>query len=166
MLRCAEIDSEVVARIIVAPSAQWCESRYGGQWVEVDVYLDMGRGDHYDPSWPFSYAREWQQPQAELGEPHFGYRVGQQVWHSGQFWNSTIDYNVWEPGVSGWRAEPSERGVPAAWVQPTGAHDAYRILVDSEGESHPEQVTHNGQVWVTVVDNNVWEPGVHGWEVV
>lgn len=27
-----------------------------------------------------------------------------------------------------------------------------------------EKVTHNGSTWVSTVDNNVWEPGVYGWE--
>lgn len=41
-----------------------------------------------------------------------------------------------------------------AWVQPTGAHDAY-----------PKnwEVTHNSSTWVSLVDNNTWEPGVSGW---
>lgn len=25
-------------------------------------------------------------------------------------------------------------------------------------------VTHNGKTWVSTADNNVWEPGVYGWE--
>ena len=27
-----------------------------------------------------------------------------------------------------------------------------------------DKVTHNGKTWVSSVDNNVWEPGVYGWE--
>lgn len=27
-----------------------------------------------------------------------------------------------------------------------------------------DKVRHNGFVWVSVIDNNVWEPGVYGWE--
>lgn len=27
-----------------------------------------------------------------------------------------------------------------------------------------DKVTHNGTTWVSIVDNNVWEPGVYGWE--
>ena len=41
-----------------------------------------------------------------------------------------------------------------AWVQPTGAHDAY---------SKGDKVTHNGKRWTSDVDNNTWEPGVYGW---
>lgn len=26
-----------------------------------------------------------------------------------------------------------------------------------------DKVKHNGKTWVSTVDNNVWEPGVHGW---
>lgn len=42
----------------------------------------------------------------------------------------------------------------AAWVQPTGAHDAYALGAE---------VTHNGKTWVSTADNTVWEPGVYGW---
>ena len=41
-----------------------------------------------------------------------------------------------------------------AWVQPTGAHDAY---------SKGDKVTHNGKRWTSDVDSNTWEPGVYGW---
>lgn len=41
-----------------------------------------------------------------------------------------------------------------AWVQPTGAHDAY---------GKGDKVTHSGKRWTSDVDNNTWEPGVYGW---
>ena len=40
------------------------------------------------------------------------------------------------------------------WVQPTGAQDAYNI---------GDKVSHNDQHWTSIVDANVWEPGVYGW---
>jgi chitodextrinase len=40
------------------------------------------------------------------------------------------------------------------WRQPTGAQDAYMT---------GDKVSHNGQHWISTVDNNVWEPGVYGW---
>lgn len=43
------------------------------------------------------------------------------------------------------------------WVQPTGAHDAYQT---------DDVVTHNGSIWKSTVDNNVWEPSVYGWDEV
>lgn len=29
-----------------------------------------------------------------------------------------------------------------------------------------DKVTHNGKTWVSTCDNNVWEPGVYGWDEV
>lgn len=29
-----------------------------------------------------------------------------------------------------------------------------------------DKVTHNGKTWVSIIDNNVWEPGVYGWDEV
>lgn len=43
------------------------------------------------------------------------------------------------------------------WKQPTGAQDAYRI---------GDKVSHNGKHWISTADNNVWEPGVYGWDEV
>ncbi len=74
----------------------------------------------------------------------------------GKTWESLIDYNVWPPGVSGWR-EIVATGFPA-WVQPTGAHDAYTLNA---------KVSHKGQNWNNTGSNaNVWEPGVFGWVVI
>lgn len=41
------------------------------------------------------------------------------------------------------------------WKQPTGASDAYMA---------GDKVKHNEKHWVSSVDNNVWEPGVYGWD--
>lgn len=41
-----------------------------------------------------------------------------------------------------------------AWVQPTGAHDAYPL---------DATVTHNAKTWVSLIPFNVWEPGVSSW---
>ena len=41
------------------------------------------------------------------------------------------------------------------WIQPTGAHDAY---------AKGAKVSHNGKHWVSTANDNVWEPGVYGWE--
>lgn len=41
------------------------------------------------------------------------------------------------------------------WIQPTGVQDAYMT---------GDKVSHNEKHWVSTADNNVWEPGVYGWE--
>lgn len=98
----------------------------------------------------------WVQP---LGA-HDAWPKGVRVHHAGKTWASLVDNNVWEPGVANWREVvlfiPAAPSV-AAWVQPTGAGDAYQT---------GDRVTHNGQMWESSVDNNVWEPGVYGWIVV
>ena len=54
------------------------------------------------------------------------------------------------------------------WQQPLDQYDAYKLVNPFTGM--PDQCTHNGQQWrVTQADgagNNVWEPGVFGWEAI
>ena len=67
--------------------------------------------------------------------------------------------------------------VQEGWT-PVAAPSLYaKVLVDPTGETILEweqpdstnpymkgdKVTHNGKVWVSTIDNNVWEPGVYGW---
>ena len=42
------------------------------------------------------------------------------------------------------------------WEQPNSTN-TYKI---------GDKVTHNGKTWVSIVDNNSWEPSVYGWEEV
>ena len=53
-------------------------------------------------------------------------------------------------------AEPGE--IPV-WVQPTGVQDAYmmydKVYYPNKGDT----------IYISDVDNNVWQPGVYGWSV-
>ena len=49
-------------------------------------------------------------------------------------------------------ADPNEEW--PAWVQPTGAHDAYAMGA---------KVSHNDKHWTSDIDANVYEPSVYGW---
>ncbi len=61
----------------------------------------------------------------------------------------------WEPpNVPALWTHAVPQSVIPIWVQPSGSHDAYALGA---------QVTHNGSVWESTVDNNVWEPSVFGW---
>jgi len=42
------------------------------------------------------------------------------------------------------------------WTQPLGATDAYM---------KGDVVSYEDQLWISTVDNNVWQPGVYGWEL-
>lgn len=94
---------------------------------------------------------EWRQPTGAVDS----YPLGWAVAHNGTTWVSLMAGNPYEPGVSSWR-EVTDEGALAEWVQPTGAHDAYKAGA---------RVTHNGQAWTSTVDANTWEPGVYGWAV-
>ena len=41
------------------------------------------------------------------------------------------------------------------WSQPIGSHDAY---------SMGSKVSYNGKHWISTVADNIWHPGVYGWE--
>lgn len=107
-----------------------------------DVYLiQQGRGE----------GGPWKQPLGEFD----AYPEGWEVEFAGTLWVSTVDGNVWIPGQSGWQPVAGESEV-AVWVQPSGAHDAYGM---------GDKVAHESQVWTSLVDGNVWEPGSPGAEL-
>lgn len=65
-------------------------------------------------------------------------------------WTPTDAPSLWAKVVT------SETGEPLPWQQPDNTNPFMK----------GDKVTHNGQTWVSTIDNNVWEPGVYGWEVV
>ena len=79
---------------------------------------------------------------------------GDQRTIDGKLWTSLMDYNVWKPPV-GWR-EVVATGYPA-WVQPTGAHDAYKM---------GDKVSFKAKNYESVINANVWAPDVYpaGWK--
>jgi len=101
---------------------------------------------------PKGEIEQWRQP---LGA-HDAYMTGDRVLFNGEVYVSKVDNNVWRPDVYGWNLEESGGGEYPEWVQPQGAHDAYALGAI---------VSHNSQLWISIVDANVWEPGVYGWEV-
>lgn len=67
----------------------------------------------------------------------------------------------WEPpAVPALWTEVAKPGEIPVWRQPTGAQDAY---MTGDKVWYPEKDT---TVYVSTIDNNVWQPGVYGWEVV
>lgn len=94
----------------------------------------------------------WVQPTGA----HDSYMAGDVQTHNGKTWESTIDSNVWEPGVSGWREQTAD-GSPPEFATPTGGHDAYNT---------GELVTFNGDVYKALQDGLVWSPADYpqGWE--
>lgn len=108
----------------------------------------------------------WAQPSGA----HDAYNAGDIVDHQGTLYRSLIDGNVWAPDVypAGWEVyattepepgpepEPETPAEYPAWVQPTGAHDAYGV---------GDRVTYQGKVYESTVASNVWSPAEYpqGW---
>lgn len=89
-----------------------------------------------------------------------GIRVqyGENLYKCVQAHTSQADWTP--PAVPALWAEVAKPGEIPVWRQPTGAQDAY---MSGDRVWFPERDT---DVWVSTVDNNVWQPGVYGWEVV
>ena len=88
------------------------------------------------------------------------YTVGQIRRHGGKLYKCLTAHTSqedWGPDVapSLWVgiSDPAEEW--PAWSQPIGAHDAYPLGA---------KVNHCEKHWTSTVANNVWEPGVYGWE--
>ena len=65
----------------------------------------------------------------------------------------------WEPpAVPALWSEVAKPGEIPVWKQPTGAQDAY---MTGDKVHYPDK---DGPVYVSVMDNNIWEPTVYGWE--
>ena len=66
----------------------------------------------------------------------------------------------WEPSnVPALWTEVAKPGEIPVWKQPSGAQDAYMA---GDKVHYPDK---DGPVYVSIVDANVWEPGVYGWEL-
>ena len=87
-------------------------------------------------------------------------KKGNIVFDEGKLYRSIHDVGI------GQNVKPSENpsmwtpiGNPGeefpAWSQPLGVHDAYGLS---------DKVSHNDKKWISTEENNVWEPGVFGWQ--
>ena len=63
-------------------------------------------------------------------------------------WTPTAAPSLWAKVLT------SDTGEPLPWEQPDSTNPYMK----------GDKVTHAGRTWVSTLDNNVWEPGVYGWE--
>lgn len=84
--------------------------------------------------------------------------VGERLWYDGKLYKVIQAHTateLWTPDHNpALYTEISIIEWPE-WRQPLGSEDAYHL---------GDKVSHNGEHWVSVADNNTWEPGVYGWE--
>ena len=122
------------------------------------VFVTMAEAGSIDPVTAAEHAdlfAEWAYPIA--------YTVGQIRRYNGTLykcvqahtsqadWTPPAAPSLWTPCT----ADPTEEW--PEWIQPIGAHDAYPLGA---------KVSHNEKHWTSTIANNVWEPGVYGWEEV
>lgn len=85
-------------------------------------------------------------------------RYGEKLYRCEQSHTSQADWTP--PSVPALWTEVAKPGEIPVWKQPTGAQDAY---ITGDTVWYPERDT---DVWVSTVDDNVWQPGVYGWDKV
>lgn len=89
------------------------------------------------------------------------YVTGQRVLHGGVLYKVLQDHTSqddWTPDAAPSLFArvliPDATAIPE-WEQP----DSTNPYMSGD------KVSHNGSAWVSTIDNNVWEPGVYGWEI-
>lgn len=90
------------------------------------------------------------------------YELGARVRYEGILYKCLISHTSqsdWTPNtaVSLWAQVliPDPETIPE-WIQPESTNPYMK----------GDKVTHNGKTWVSNIDNNVWEPGIYGWDEV
>ena len=93
-------------------------------------------------------------------EPGVDYAVGERRLYNGVLYRCITPHTAqetWNPkdAPSLWaKVLTSDTGEILPWEQPDSTN----------GYMTGDKVTHNGKTWVSLVDNNVWEPGAIGTE--
>ena len=90
------------------------------------------------------------------------YKKGDRVRYNDKLYKALVDHESTEnytPDITNYQwVEITDPSVEYPdWAQPLGYADAY---------ASGAKVTHNNKRWISTVDNNVWEPGVYGWDEV
>ena len=88
------------------------------------------------------------------------YEVGARVRYNDILYKCLISHTsqeTWTPDVSPslWTRVliPDPETIPE-WIQPDSTNPYMT----------GDKVTHNNKTWISTIDNNVWEPGVYGWD--
>lgn len=98
---------------------------------------------------------------APVWDPAGTYAPGDRVSFAGILYKCLQEHTAqpdWTPDAapSLWaRVLIEDENVIPEWVQPDSTNPYAK----------GDRVMHNGSVWESTVDGNVWEPGVYGWEV-
>ena len=97
-------------------------------------------------------------------EPGIGVTVDERICYGQKLYRVVQAHTTqegWEPDITpALFTEIAKPGEIPVWKQPTGVQDAY---MTGDKVHYPAKTD---PVYISTVDNNVWEPGVYGWELV
>ena len=83
------------------------------------------------------------------------------VWE-GKLYRANVD--LWDT------KQNTPAAAPTLWTELKGAGDEYPQWIQPQGTAGMyatgDKVSHKGKKWISAVVNNVWEPGVYGWNEV
>lgn len=98
-------------------------------------------------------------PKWEVG---IAYVVDKRISYAGKLYRVVQAHTSqadWTPDITpALYTEVAKPGEIPVWKQPTGAQDAYMI---GDKVYYPDR---EGNIWESTVNDNVWAPGVYGWE--
>lgn len=87
------------------------------------------------------------------------YLVGKRLYYNGTLYSVLQEHDsqaTWTPDAAPSLFAPvliPDPTVIPDWAQPESTNPYMT----------GDKVRHNGKVWISTIDNNVWEPGVYGW---
>lgn len=88
------------------------------------------------------------------------YLVGKRLYYNGALYSVLQEHDsqsTWTPDAAPSLFAPvliPDPTVIPDWAQPESTNPYMT----------GDKVRHNGKVWISTIDNNVWEPGVYGWD--
>ena len=89
------------------------------------------------------------------------YVTGQRVLHGGVLYKALQDHTSQDD----WTPDAAPSLFAKVLIQDAETIPEWEQPDSTNPYSKGDKVTHNGKTWTSGIDNNVWEPGVYGWEV-
>lgn len=90
------------------------------------------------------------------------YKVGVRVRYNGILYKVLADHTSQET----WTPDAAPSLFAEVLVPVDGSIPEWKQPDSTNPYMNGDKVTHNGSIWMSDVDNNVWEPGTYGWTVV
>ena len=91
------------------------------------------------------------------------YPVGRYITHNDILYKVLTEHT----SQTDWTPDVSPSLFAKVLIDPTGETISEWVQPDSTNAYMTgDKVEHNEQIYVSTIDNNVWEPGVYGWEIV